>query len=169
MMDAAEIAALERSWEGRVQVSEPARYYGWVPSRATLFQGLLGLCVPHAPSRTFLDAGCGIGTKCLLAQQMGLAAHGIDRVLEYVEEAQRLGVGAEVCHIENYTGYASFGIVYFYQPAPDDYEPVLEKVIHERMAPGAVLMSAAYVRDPGWPEIARLGERIAAWVKPLGA
>jgi SAM-dependent methyltransferase len=187
-----EISALEASWLNRVQVSEREKYFDWQPADPVVFTRLLELCLPHVPpgNRTFLDAGCGIGTKCLIAAQHGLAAYGFDRVPEYVAEARRLGVSADPGLAEMYQGYGQHGLVYVNHPlacGPGcDDEATLEHYIHEQMAPGSVLMFMNYDLAPGcsvhsqdqpctdacphdaaaWPEIARLGAWMAAWVKP---
>lgn len=189
-MDLAGIAGLEAAWVGRV--TPPPGCFGWEPYDPRLFAGLLAACLPHVPAgnRAFLDAGCGIGTKCLLAQRAGLAAHGIDLVPEFLAEAARLGVSAELADARAYGGYGSFGLVYVNHPlacGPGcDDEAALEQRIHEAMAPGAVLLSVNCDLAPGcaahkpgtpctdacphdaaaWPQITRAGAWAAAWVKP---
>jgi SAM-dependent methyltransferase len=191
-VDLAGITSLELSWLNRVAISERDKYFDWQPADPAIFMQLLELCLPHVPpgNLTFLDAGCGIGTKCLLAAQSGLAAYGIDRVPEYLEEAARLGVDCELALAEDYQHYADFGLVYCNHPmvcGPGcEDEAVLEHYIHVQMAPGSVLMFANYDLAPGcsvhpqdrpctdecpheaaaWPQVARLGPWTAAWVKP---
>jgi SAM-dependent methyltransferase len=190
-VDRGQIAALEAEWQGRVQVTPG--YCGWEPYDPGKFTRLLSLCLPHVPpgNRTFLDVGCGIGTKCLLAAQAGLDPSGFDRVPEFVAEARRLGVAAEVADARDYQGYGAPGLVYVNHPLACgggcDDEAALEHLIHERMASGAVLMAVNYDLAPGctvhppsrpcdegcppgaagWPQVARLGAWDAAWVKPL--
>jgi hypothetical protein len=185
------ITALEASWLGRVATTARDRYFDWQPAAPALFTRLLAACLPHVPpgNRTFIDAGCGIGTKCLLAGRYGLAAHGIDRVPEYVAEAARLGVSAELALIEDYTGFARYGLVYVDHPAVGGGDEArLEAGIHAQMAPRSVLMAMSYDLAPGcpahppgrpcddacptdahdgWTEVARLGAWIAGWVKRL--
>ena len=186
-----EITQLEQDWIGRVAVSEPETYFDWQPASVDLFSQLLGACLPHVPVGMpgFLDVGCGIGTKCLLAQQAGFTAYGIDRVPEYLAEAAQLGVSAEQVLAGDYTGYSGFGLVYVNHPLNCgegcDDEAVLEHTIHVAMSPGAVCAGMNYDLAPGctahppdqpctdacpgtldgWTEIARLGPWVAAWVK----
>jgi hypothetical protein len=164
-----EIAALEQQWVGRVQVSARDRYFDWQPAPVGMFNSLLEECLPYVPlhNLTFLDAGGGIGTKCLLAQRYGLIAHNIDRVSEYISEACRLGVDSELSLIEDYVAISEYGIVYVNHPlVPDFEEVVIERDIHDRMGFGSVLMSINYdVAPSGWTEVARIGPWNAAWVK----
>jgi SAM-dependent methyltransferase len=190
-LELAEIEALEAAWQGRVAVTEPETYFGWEPCPPRQFLDLLRACLPHVPPgrRTFIDAGCGIGTKLLLAQQEGLAAHGIDRVPEFVAEARRLGASADLGLIEDYTGFGRFGLVYYNHPlacGPGcDFEAGLEHHIHRQVPPGSVVIGMNYDLAPGcrrhppdrpcdddcpyelagWAEVARLGPWAAAWVK----
>ena len=187
-----EITQLEQDWTGRVAVSEPETYFDWQPASVDLFSQLLGACLPHVPVGMpgFLDVGCGIGTKCLLAAQAGLTAHGIDRVPEYLAEAVALGVSAEQVLAGDYTGYGGYGLVYVNHPlacGPGcDDEAALEHGIHQAMASGSVLAGMNYDLAPGctahgparpcdefcptgaydgWVQVARLGAWVAAWVK----
>ena len=169
-MNPEEIAGLEQAWAGRVTGREDPAFFGWEPAPLPVFTGLLAGCLPHVPpgNRSFLDAGCGIGTKCQLAWQQGLDPYGIDRVPEYLEEARRSGLACELALAEDYDGYARFGLVYVNHPLRGPAaEAALEAGIHAAMAPGAVLLAVNYaLAPPGWAEVARSGEWNAAWVKP---
>lgn len=191
-MTPAEIAQLEQDWVGRVQVGQPDVYFDWQPFPADRFTALLEGCLPAVPagSQSFLDVGCGIGTKQLIAAGYGLSTYGIDRVPEYLAEAAQLGVSAELADARDYTGYGGYGVVYVNHPLRCDPgcddEAVLEARIHELMAPGAVLIAVNYAYAPlcrahlpgqpctdacpldssAWPVIARIGPWGAAWMKP---
>jgi SAM-dependent methyltransferase len=164
-----EIAALEQQWVGRVQVPARGVYFDWQPAPVAMFAVLLEECLPYVPSdnKTFLDVGCGIGTKGLLAKQAGLDAYGLDRVPEYVSEAIRIGIVAWEGLAEDYDAYARYGMVYINHPlVPIFEEAVLERDIHSQMASGSVLMTVNYdVVPAGWAEIARVGDWNAGWVK----
>jgi trans-aconitate methyltransferase len=190
----AQIAQLEQDWVGRVQVDQPDVYFDWQPFPADRFTALLEGCLPAVPagSRSFLDAGCGIGTKQLIAAGYGLSTYGIDRVPEYLEQAHQLGVSAELADARDYTGYGGYGVVYVNHPLRCDPgcddEAVLEARIHELMAPGAVLIAVNYDLAPGcpvhaspapctdgcppdsssWPQVAHPRRWDAIWVKPGG-
>ena len=169
-MTLAEVAALEQEWAGRVTGCEDPAFFGWEPAPLPLFTALLAACLPHVPAgnATFLDAGCGIGTKALLAAQAGLEAYGLDRVPAYVAEAIRVGVIAWEGYAEDYDAYARYGLVYVNHPLRGPAaQAELERQIHAAMAPGAVLLAVNYGLAPaGWAEVARSGDWNAAWVKP---
>lgn len=187
-----EIAAIDREWIGRVEISQPETYFDWQPFPVGQFTTLLQACLPHVPdgNRTFLDTGCGIGTKLLIAADHGLDAHGIDRVPEYLAEAARLGASVEQTLAEDYAAYGTFGLVYVNHPlatSPTDTDEVLlERLIHDQMTSGAVLLAVNYDLAPGciahppgrvcdedcltdvydgWTEIVRDGAWNAGWVK----
>jgi SAM-dependent methyltransferase len=167
-MTLAEIAALETAWQGRIPPDDPA-CFGWEPYSPDAFAALLEDCLPRVPSgnRTFLDAGCGIGTKCVLAAQAGLEAYGFDLVPEFLAEARQLGVACEQADARMFTRYGDFGLVYVNHPlVPGPGETALERRVHAAMAAGSVLMAVNYDIAPDWPEISRAGPWDAAWVKP---
>ena len=188
-----EIAALEQQWIGQVQIDQPDVYFDWQPASVELFTGLLEQCLSHVPSgnQTFLDVGCGIGTKCILAAQYGLVVNGFDRVPEYLTEAAQLGISAIEILAEDFADYGDFGIVYMNHPLitigpSDNRQALLAAQVHEAMASRSVLLSINYDLAPGclshlpdrscdtncrtdaydgWTEFARDGHWNAAWVK----
>jgi trans-aconitate methyltransferase len=130
--------------------------FGWAPYDLDEFARLLGIAIGAARGRTFLDAGCGIGTKCLLAAERGLAAHGIDRVPAYAERAVQLGVSAEVADVRGWSRYGEFAIVYVSHPLRPGAEEPFERWLHGQMAPGSVLMTLrGAVMPEGWDVILR--------------
>jgi SAM-dependent methyltransferase len=166
-----EIAALEQEWIGKVQVSQSETYFDWQPSPVGLFTQLLEECLPYvqAGNQTFLDVGCGIGTKCLIAASYGLSVSGIDRVSDYIDESARLGIVTQQMLIEDFADYADYGLVYVNHPRKDqEGEADLERQIQDHMSMGSVLLAINYGVSPnGWTEVARQGDWNAAWVKSL--
>jgi len=127
---------------------------GWAPYDLDEFARLLDIAISAAPGRAFLDAGCGIGTKCLLAAERGLQACGIDRVPAYVERARELGVSAEEADVRGWPRYGEFSIVYVSHPMRPPAEAPFELWLHEQMAPGAVLMTLRGCgAPPGWKTV----------------
>lgn len=125
--------------------------FGWAPYDLEEFARLLDAAVGASRGPAFLDAGCGIGTKCLLAAERGLKAHGIDRVPAYVERAVQLGVSAEVADVRGWPRYGEFDIVYASHPLRPSAEAPFEEWLHEQMAPGAVLLTLRGCVTPrGW-------------------
>lgn len=158
-MDLAEIAALEEAWLRKVAV--PPEFFGWEPYDPAAFGALLAAALPHVPAgnRTFLDAGCGIGTKCLIAEAAGLAAHGIDREPAFLAEARRLGVSCEPHDVRDFPRYGEYGLVYVNHPLTSPAaEAVFESWLHDQVAPGAILLTVNAGAFPagwrwlgGWP------------------
>lgn len=169
-MDMDQLASLEASWLRRIQ--PPPGAFGWEPYDLSAFTALLRQAVLHVPrsNTSFIDVGCGIGTKCLVAEQFGLSAWGIDIVPEFLAEAQRHWVRAVLADARTYTRYADFGLVYINHPLVCGdgcaQETELEEYVQAGMASGAVLLSVNYEACPVWPEVARDGDWAAAWVKP---
>lgn len=125
--------------------------FGWGAYDLDVFARLLDVAIGAAPARTFLDAGCGIGTKCLLAASRGLDAYGIDRVPAYAARAVQLGVNAEVADVRGWDRYGEFGIVYVSHPLKAHAEAPFEAWLHGQMAPGAVLVTLrGCVAPAGW-------------------
>lgn len=90
--------------------------------------------------RTFLDVGCGIGTKLAIMYSLGWTVTGIDHHLPYVEAARELVPEATVEHGEilEQTTFQS-DLVYLYRPArPLDLEIELEQYVLDRVSPGTV-------------------------------
>jgi SAM-dependent methyltransferase len=130
----------------------------------------------HMPRpRSFLEVGCGVGTKVVLAAKMfGLKSVGIDIFPEYVESAAQL-IQAHDLHaaalLQDATSFAyyhDFDIIFCNSPLWSwDDEHRLEVKILSDMKPGAVIMLGnAKVRDLGWR---LLTEEIAlpVYQKPL--
>lgn len=116
--------------------------YGWAPYGLDDFLRLLDYAIRVAPRASFVDIGCGIGTKCLAAQARGLSAYGIDCVPEYVRSARDNGVEAVIVDARTWTGFSEFGIVYVSHPLRDPAaEGALERRVFRQMASGSVFMT----------------------------
>ncbi len=89
----------------------------------------------------FLDVGCGIGTKLLLARFLGWGdVTGIELRPEYGEVARRLCPEADVFVADafEWDGYGEFDVVFMYRPCiPDDLERHLEDRVLSLMKPNA--------------------------------
>jgi SAM-dependent methyltransferase len=130
--------------------------FGWAPYDLDVFARLLDAAIAVAPGVSFLDAGCGLGTKCLLATERGLDAYGIDRVEAYVAQATRLGARAEVADVRDWARYGDFDVVYACHPLREPAETGFERWLHEQMNPGAVWMTLrGCVVPEGWREVVR--------------
>lgn len=145
--------------------------FGWEPYPLGEFRRLLAAAIPAAPPGAFLDAGCGVGTKCVAAADAGLPAEGVEVVPEYAGAAAELGVTVHVADLRGWGGFAGYAIVYLNCPLRDmGAEAALEAEVQAAMAPGAVLIQVNDCGAPaGWAVI--VDERPAfrgVYVKPGG-
>jgi SAM-dependent methyltransferase len=163
-----EILDLEREWAARGDPGNDC--WGYLPYDPRDFVRLLEAAIPVAPQPTFLEAGCGIGTKCLIAAAHGLEAHGIEIVPELAARAREFGVTVHEQDIRDFGGYGDYGIVWVNRPLRDmEAEDAFERQVREAMAPAAVLIVANTWAHPlSWIPVR--DERAAwrgAWQKPL--
>jgi trans-aconitate methyltransferase len=145
--------------------------YG-IPQFVVLLIDALAACRGR-PS--FLDVGCGPGTKCQIAAAFFVRAHGIDLDPEMIAEAKARGasdVTAEVADAFTWDRYGEFAIVYVNRPST--LQDKLEKRVCDLMAPGAVLIACNWRNDPatlaGFELVAQeWGEPVrGVWRKPAG-
>lgn len=194
-----ELEATEQAWRQN-EVRYPREdAVPWMPYPMNMFVTLLVDAVKAAPpgrmrgdlaswgrgfgTPTFLDVGCGPGTKMRMARAMfGLDTYGIDIVSRFVAEAQAHGEQAwvkDAFEFEEGTqfdmeygvvpGYASFQIVYVNRPS--SMQDDLEGLVMDRMAKDAVLMAVNWRNNPadkGWIPVAQEGLTpvCGVWVKP---
>ena len=176
-----QIHALEQSWNAH-KVSYPRDdAVHFLPLPIPQFISLLTDAVMAAPVRwdsdgggalqsTFIDVGCGPGTKARLAQELfGLEVYGIDIVPAFVAEARSMGLTADVMDAFREPAYSEFDIVFVNRPSALQDE--LEQLICERVGHGCVLMAANWRHDPeefGLQAVVREYERpvCGVWRKP---
>jgi SAM-dependent methyltransferase len=97
--------------------------------------------LPPEKDLSFLEVGCGIGTKCEIARLHGFASTGFDLEPQYVSLATR--VFPECRFVESNAldfEYGGFDLIYYFTPIPDEsvmYQ--LEKRILQSMSTGSVL------------------------------
>lgn len=93
-----------------------------------------------APPGSFLDLGCGIGTKLVLARMLGWDVTGVERHGDYAKVARRLVPEATITVGDAWTAeLGSFDIVYSYRLMVDlDAQHALNRSIAHRMRPGAL-------------------------------
>lgn len=91
-------------------------------------------------SKKFLDIGCGIGTKVMLADVV-FDAYGFDLNEEYLNLAKQIGckkVWKQDAFV--YDNYKEFDFVYFYAPFKDEsLELEFETRVYQQMKPGSLL------------------------------
>jgi SAM-dependent methyltransferase len=119
---------------------------------------------------SFVEAGCGIGTKLYLAKHKYLMIeYGYEINEEYIAKCHELGVQAELRDLtaDPPPTWSAYDIVYTCRPLKNDVAEVQwEKSVHEAMRPGAVLMASFVALKPyNWPCYYRQPFR-GIWVKP---
>lgn len=130
-------------------------WYGWIPLKHQTFMTGMLACrqtLGHGHHR-FLDVGSGIGTKLILAHELGYQAAGIERWQPYVDMSRRIAPFAHVFHAnaEDFEFY-DFDVVYYYGLAPDmDHDGQIKRHITDRMKPGALFFTARHP-FPDWLE-----------------
>jgi len=112
-------------------------------------------------SKKFLDIGCGIGTKVMLADVF-FDAHGLELKEEYLSVAKIIGCrNVWQADAMEYEGYGDYDILYFYCPFRDDaLESNFEKHVYRHMKPGTVLLPMHTVTkwDSRWSDMKKIGD-----------
>lgn len=99
---------------------------------------------------TFVDVGCGIGTKLLVASELaGWTPVGIESSLEYLRVARRLipdGIWIQKDALK--IDYSPYDVIYFYCPCYDEEKQrELETRIIEMAKPGAYILANLKMSD----------------------
>lgn len=165
------VAALDTDWMSSQAGRDDRHCAPWMPFPVFDFIALTAEALPESPGDRFLEIGCGIGTRMLLAQEIyGLDVSGVERVPEYAEQARALGLTVSVEDALAHKGYGGHDILWFNRPFRDQMlQRALEQRVWEQMAPGAVAMCANLESPPpsGWPLILDDWEiRRGIWRKP---
>lgn len=104
----------------------------------------------HDRSKKFLDVGCGIGTKVILACSL-MDGYGIDYNEQYVNKANTLGLNrVGLADGLLFDKYNQFDLIYYYRPIQDTERYLaLESKIHKEMKSGTLVapMDTAYNWD----------------------
>lgn len=142
------VEQLERAWLPVELYSDPI-CHGYIPLRLDQFVEALLMAVKIAPGKRFLEIGCGIGTKLMLASRLGLDVTGIENREHDAAIAKYLCPEANVVVADArwFDGYGAFDIVYSYRPLRDE---AAERAFEARLyaATGAVLILPAAVTEP---------------------
>jgi len=91
-------------------------------------------------SKKFLDVGCGLGTKVMLASSL-FDAYGIDCDERYVTTANSININrVGLADALTFDRYDQFDFIYYYRPIKDSEKyRDLEMKIHKEMKPGAIV------------------------------
>lgn len=92
-------------------------------------------------SKKFLDVGCGIGTKVMLASSL-FDAYGIDIEEKYVKTAHDLKINrVGQADAMNFDRYDQFDVIYYYRPI---FDPIIyrdfESKIHKESKVGSLII-----------------------------
>jgi SAM-dependent methyltransferase len=110
--------------------------------------------------KKFLDIGCGIGTKVILACSL-FDAYGIEYNPKDVEKAKLLGMNrVGEADAMSFSKYGEFDFLYYYRPFHDfDLYEKFETMVHKNLKPGALLapMHSEYNFD-SMPDMERISK-----------
>lgn len=144
------VRQIERRWQKQVDVGDQQMFTGWMPSDVAQFLVLLIEAIAESPGKSFLEIGCGPGTKMMLARDLfGLDVTGFDRVEEYVAAAKEQGLNAAECDAFDFQAYNKFDIVFFNRPFRDrPTQAKLEKMVYGKIRRGAVVIAMNLETQP---------------------
>jgi trans-aconitate methyltransferase len=145
-----EAARLDLEWRKADAGRDDPRCLPWMPFPAWDFIALVAEALPESSGTQFLDIGCGVGARMLVARELfELDVHGIDRVPEYVNEAWKHGLSAEVADALGWNGYGKYDLLFLNRPFKDPVlQRQLEAQVWDDMAPGAVIIGANLEAPP---------------------
>jgi SAM-dependent methyltransferase len=131
-------------------------WYGWIGFPVAGFIANLLTARQFYPERSarFLDVGSGIGTKLILAHELGWVTGGVERWAAYAEVSRRLAPFAHVfsTDAQQFDCYHHYDLVYYYGLAPDQViDAQIKRHITDRMKPGALFFSGRRPH-PDWLE-----------------
>jgi len=121
--------------------------YAYLPfSHMTFFKGLKKILEEQGKKPKdvrFLDVGCGMGTKLILAQILKIGTvHGIEVNKNYAKIAQRLqGVTIHQMDAIKFKNYGQYDVIYLYHPIQNEKKSVgLDRLVRTEMNEDAVLL-----------------------------
>lgn len=143
-------------------VADHSDCYGYIPLPRKEWDPSFAAARAHlgADPGSFLDIGCGTGTKVLRANRAGFDAWGLEIRPRYAALARKLGAQVIDGDAREYVDYHLYSCVFLFHPLIEG-EADLEQKVMELMAPGAVLILYGSELPRHWPEV---GEH--CWVKP---
>lgn len=149
------------------QIDEPADadLFACIPFPCGAFVDLIHeafFALNQDKSKKFLDVGCGIGTKVILACSL-FDAYGIDCEKKYVDKANLLGLN-RVGHADAlvFDKYDIFDVVYYYRPIKNsDKYRLFEQKIHKEVKPGTIV--APMHTEYEWDKVSDM-ERISQFL-----
>ena len=161
----------DAKWMSRGEGRDNPDSTPWMPFPLFDFIALVAESLPAITSSNFLEVGCGIGTRMLVARDFfGLDTHGFDRVPEYVKEAQSQGLSAETADALEYPHYGDFDLIWFNRPFNNaSMQSRLEGKVWNDARSGAVVICANLLEQPPsqwWMVLEDWEVRRGIWQKP---
>jgi len=161
-----ELIAMEATWTDQEPEGDVWRYR---PYPLGKFGQLLTMARRlweeyHTIMASFLEVGCGPGTKCVFAQEfLWVESTGFDTSEKYINAAEELATARSVdCEFfiedaEQYDLYNEHSIIFNNRVFRDlDRQAKLDQKIYEAMEPGTFLINGNQVtQPPGWRLIAQ--------------
>ncbi len=136
------IDALERAWFPAVLPEHP-EFYEYQSTPVDTFVVALQMVRERARGNAYLEVGCGIGTKLVIAQHFGFEVHAIEARAQYVATAQFLCPEAtiKIADARHYDNYGAFDVIFCYRPLiSDEGQAALDEFICGKAKSDAVLL-----------------------------
>ena len=145
---------VDRYISGTTNQGQPRGCYDFVPfCNGSLVDTLLKIMryhkayhPSHRPLR-FIDAGCGIGTKVIIAEAMGCVAEGLEISKKLIEDGKKLfqfnGRHPRILQgdIRNHE-YSKYDIIYFYCPLSNKrQEKIFEELVWKQAKVGTYVIA----------------------------
>lgn len=124
---------------------------------------LRGMDVCGEPGR-FIDLGCSMGTKMLVAYLLGWEVAGVEMYPDYAAAARRLVPEATIhtCDVRETPDLDTYDVVYSYRLCVDlDAQHELNRWIVDHMRPGALYFCAG--SDPVGCSVEPVDEHAGVW------
>lgn len=158
--------------DGRIENRRHKGSYEYIPYNTRCFVEVLNTIKKDYEERyarsfasvfpKFIDAGCGLGVKLVLAAAMGFQTTGLEIDCELIERAEDIfaldhdfwfGSPHQIPGIINQDvldhDYQAYDVIYFYCPFVNrDKEEAFEKRVHSQMKQGAYLVAVGRVVKP---------------------
>lgn len=162
------VLKLESQWRSSPAGRDDLKTYTpYMPFPWPDFIALTAEALPEVTGERFLEIGCGIGTKMMLADVVfGLNAFGIERVPEFAAEAQQHGLAVVTADALGWDQYGDFDLLFFNRVFSDGYkEAELERQVWAGMKSGAVVIAANLLAPPpvSWYPVLDDGE-VRRWI-----
>jgi len=179
------VDAIEREPKDKCDFRPTKDSYRFIPLNIHSFMGAMETVVTHMKKRrvfdrdipnrpprgypTFMDAGCGCGTKLVLATSFGFESYGLEIDRKLVRRAKRLfsaNISGDDHHfLSNRHGhmrlpqvitknvlnwdYSSYDVVFFYRPFEDrEKEETFETLVYRQLAKGSYVIPVYRALNP---------------------